>query len=222
MGRLFRIRGFPEGKTPQSAPAAHPAPLRGEPFTLYPKSMPRRGNVPAGEKFSRTMAPAGNRKRCPAGSRPRPTEHSEALCRSAKSIAGVNAHGPRTRGPYNLPESEKQKILFMLICRAGACPRRWTWRQVRCVRADDNPLSLRLRRILGRVAVGASCCAPWSGACILRPRPCREAATTGAMSEGRTSVVNRRKGDYDAGKDSLPYHIRRRRRSTPQPLEGNL
>ncbi len=73
-----------------------------------------------------------------------------------------------------------------------------------------------------RVAVPASCCAPWYGACILRPLPCREAATTGAISEGRTSVLNRRKGDYDAGKDSLPYHIRRRRRSTPQPLKGRL
>ena len=110
----------------------------------------------------------------------------------------------------------------MSICRAGACPRRWTWRQVWCVRADDNPLSLRLRRILGRVAVGASCCAPWRGACILRPRPCREAATTGAISEGRTSVVNRRKGDYDAGKDRSPYHIRRRRRSILPPLKGSV
>ena len=79
---------------------------------------------------------------------------------------------------------------------------------------------LRPLRGLGRVAVGASCCAPWRGACILRPLPCREAATTGAISEGRTSVLNRRKGDYDAGKDSLPYLIRRRRRSTPQPLRG--
>ena len=59
-----------------------------------------------------------------------------------------------------------------------------------------------------------------SGACILRPLPCREAVTTGAMSEGRTSVFCRRKGGYEAGKDCLPYHIRRRRRSTPQPLKG--
>ena len=81
---------------------------------------------------------------------------------------------------------------------------------------------LRPLRGPGRVAVGASCCAPWSGACILRPRPCREAATTGAISEGRTSVVNRRKGDYDAGKDSLPYLIRRRRRSILPPLKGSV
>ena len=88
--------------------------------------------------------------------------------------------------------------------------------------AGQTPLARPLRPLRGpgRVAVGASCCAPWSGACILRPLPCREAATTGAMSEGRTSVFNRRKGDYDAGKDSLPYLIRRRRRSTPQPLRG--
>ncbi len=81
---------------------------------------------------------------------------------------------------------------------------------------------LRPLRGPGRVAVGASCCAPWSGACILRPRPCREAATTGAISEGRTSVVNRRKGDYDAGKDRSPYHIRRRRRSILPPLKGSV
>ena len=89
-------------------------------------------------------------------------------------------------------------------------------------RPSRQPEPLRPLCVLGRVAVRASCCAPWHGACILRPLPCREAATTGAISEGRTSVFNRRKGDYDAGKDSLPYHIRRRRRSTPQPLKGRL
>ena len=59
--------------------------------------------------------------------------------------------------------------------------------------------------------------------CVLRPLRCREAAKTGAVSEGRSYAFYRRTGDNERSDGRLPYEkqlFRRRRRSTLQPLAG--
>ena len=105
--------------------------------------------------------------------------------------------GKLARAAYTPPlrsAGDRQFILFVRGLRKvvgrGLDPAAGTFRKVRCGRIVKP---LRPLHGLGRVAVDASCCAPWSGACILRPLP---------LAPSRC--------------------IRRRRRSTPQPLKGSL